>query len=149
MARTRPTNPPVTVGAETRIGRLAEFFRLGQLGAAQPGTQQPARARLESVGEIISDLRATNMLPTAAEGARWSWSYLCLWVDTTTGRPVGRGVRQVVETAANASYQAASSAARQQTLYPADVTQSPPIPTAPHLRLQCRRIGGIIEIPTR
>lgn len=149
MARLRRAVGSILTGAATAIGRLAQFFRLGQFGAAQPGTQQPARARLESVAEIITDLRASNLLPTAAEGARWSWSYLCVWVDATTGERVGRGVRQVVETAANASYQAASSAARQQTLYPADVTQSPPIPTAPNLKLQCRRIGGIIEIPTR
>ena len=97
---------------------------------------------------MIAAAKAQRALPTPAEGAKEAWSYICYWIDQSTGERVGRGVRHVIELDPGASYQAVSAEARRRTLYPADVTQSPPIPTEPNLVLRCRRVGGVKTIPT-
>lgn len=136
-------------GLASLLGRLASFFRLGTSGFAEEGTQQPARSHLRTVPEIISELRAEQVLPSAAEGVRWSWSYICYWYDVDTGERVGRGVAWTVETPAGTDYRTAAAEARRRTLYPSDIALSPPLPTAANVKLTCRRIGQPIVIPTQ
>lgn len=138
----------VVSGLASILGRLASYFRIGQTAHAEPGSQQPARSELHTPQEIVSELRARNELPTRVEGARWAWSYICYWIDPTTGERIGRGVAWTVETEAGASYQLASSEARRRTrnVGPDLAHYITSLPAG--ARLQCRRIGQPILIPT-
>jgi hypothetical protein len=138
----------VYTGLANILSRLARFFRLGQFGHAEPGTQQPARPRLRTAEQIVAELRAELLLPTPAQGARWAWSYICVWYDTETNQRLGRAVAHVVYTDAGASYQLAAAEARRMTLYPEDLAASPPPPTPGTAYLRCRRIGQPLIIPT-
>ena len=140
---------PTSSGSSTILGRLAEHYRLGGFGAAQPGTAAGARSHLRTPEAIIEALRAARQLPTAEEGERWSWSYLCRWYDRETGEQVGRGVAWTVETPAGTDYRTAAAEARRRTLYPSSEGESRPPTTAAGVRLECRRLGQPIVLPTQ
>lgn len=141
--------PGIVSGLAAILGRLASHFRLGEFGAAQPGTQQPARSALRTPQQIIAELAAERQLPSAAEGERWSWSYLCRWYDLETGEQVGRGTRWVIETPAGTDYRTAAAEARRRTLYPQSAGESRPPTTPAGVRLVCQRLGQPIVLPTQ
>lgn len=130
------------------LSDLAKSFRMGQLGAAEPGTAAPARAEIQSVAQIIAELQARHQLPTPAQGMQQAWSYVCYWFDVSTGDRIGRGVRHVITAPYGSSYQAVSAEARRRTLRPSPTTASPPPPVGANYRLRCSRVGSIIDIPT-
>ena len=138
----------VVSGLASILGRLAQFFRLGQAGHAEPGTTAPARPALHTPEEIVAEIRARRELPTSA---RWAWSYICYWYDPDLGPNrgrVGRGVAHVVETDAGADYRTAANEARRRTLDLTNPNAAAYVQQFAGMRLTCRRIGQPLELPT-
>lgn len=148
MARIRSVFAAGAQAGRNAIQQLAQWFRLGQFGAAQPGSQAPARPQLRTIEEVQEHIAAMQLQPGPAGTERWYWSFVCYWEDEH-GERVGRGTRQVIEEQAGNNYFIrAANRARQQTRYPADVTQSPPIPTGSGINLRCRKLGNPIIVTT-
>lgn len=94
MARRRPSSPatpPLTQGAETALGQLAAYYRLGQFGGLSAGqTAQPDRPRLTTPGEIVSALQALGLAPAEAAGTRFSERYITIVTNSATGQVLAR-----------------------------------------------------------
>lgn len=139
----------VISGVDTILGQLASFFRLGQYGAVSPGEPESAgRPRLRTPREIIRELRGRHMLPRSQEGRRWSWSYICIWTDAQTGDRIG-AYREVIETPAGTSYQRASAEARRDAVANIPGCVNRVINMGREVRMTCRRVGRILELPTQ
>lgn len=137
----------VVTGAQTILGRLAQWFGLGQAGSIQPPlTAQPGRPELETPQQIVEAIAANRLLPTAAQGNRVSRSYLCTWVEVETGNVIGKS-RIQVETAEGQAAIVATTAARQsaRTRLPGCVVAA--LGAGMHLKMTCRQLGRSIIIP--
>jgi uncharacterized protein YodC (DUF2158 family) len=148
LARRRiPVFETVISGARTILGRLAQWFRLGQIGAIQPPlVAEPGRERLETPEQVIEAVRARNLAPPPSVGNRVSWSYECTWYDKETGEKAGRR-RIVVETDEGVPYQTAAAQARRDARddLPACVRRS--IANGVTVELHCRRVAAPVIIP--
>lgn len=90
MARRRGVVGRILSGASTLVGQLAQFFRLGRMGAVQPPEEaEPGRARLTTPQEVVSALSESRRLPTQQQGARVSASYIVTFIDRETGETHG------------------------------------------------------------
>ena len=146
MARRRIIERVVT-GAQTILGRLAQWFGLGQSGSIQQPLQpQPGRQELETPQQIIEAIAAERLTPTAQEGNRVSRSYLCTWTEVETGNVVGKS-RIQVETSEGQAAIVATTKARQdaQSKLPGCVIAA--IGAGMHLRMTCRQLGRALLIP--
>lgn len=148
MARIRGAIGSIVSGIQTILGSLAQFFRLGQQGSVQaPEAPVPGRTRLETVPEIISELAARRELPSAAEGARVSRSYICYWIDDETGEEYGPARIQVETAEGVAAIEASTEARRLARLQIPRCVNAVRLGQG-HLRLQCRQVSSTIHIPT-
>lgn len=146
MARRNPIGRIVT-GAQTILGRLAQWFGLGQTGAIQAPLQpQPGRPELETPQQIVEAIAAERLTPTAAQGNRVSRSYLCTWTEVETGNVIGKSRIQVETSEGQAAIVATTAARRDaQTKLPGCVVSA--LGAGMHLRMTCRQLGRSLLIP--
>lgn len=86
----------IAEGAQSALGRLAQWFRLGPYGAVEPPeTPQPARPELHSVPEIVQEIARRQLVPAAQEVPRYSEFYICIASDADTGEVLARIPHQV------------------------------------------------------
>jgi hypothetical protein len=136
----------VLSGAQTILGRLAQWFRVGQFGAVQPPeTPAPGRERLRTTEEIVAAISSAGLQPTAAQGTRYSYSYICEWHDAETGDRIG-SARVQVEASADTPRSTVYSRARRSfaTRLPRCVRQWQEVGGS--VTVTCFRVGGVLEI---
>lgn len=105
-----------------------------------------ARRRRSDPVERLSSFMGM-VFPQPARG-RWLWWYRCEWIEEDTGIVRGEQLYSTVETS-NTNYQRASYHARQLAARdpPACVARMMSGRRPLRLRLQCRRIGDVEQVP--
>lgn len=146
MARRNVVERVVT-GAQTILGRLAQWFGLGQSGAIQAPLQpQPGRPELETPQQIIEAIAAERLTPPASHGNRVSRSYLCTWTEVETGNVIGKSRIQVETSEGQAAIVSTTAARRDaQAKLPGCVIAA--LGAGFNLRLTCRQLGRPLLIP--
>jgi hypothetical protein len=148
MARTRGTRGPITSGADTALGQLAEYYRLGDIGALQFGSAaQPGRERLTTPQEIIAALEARQLLPKTGGAARVSVSYIAEWTDVETGQVVG-ATRLQIESDQGTPRSTLDSRARREAALALPRYVSEEMIEDRTYKLRLRKIGSIELEPT-
>lgn len=138
----------VVTGAATILGRLAQWFGLGQHGAIQPPlVAQAGRPELETPEQVVAAIAEHRLTPTPAEGARVSRSYLCTWTEEETGNIVAK-TRIQVEVPQGTAAIVATTAARQgaRARLPGCALQA--LNAGMHITMRCQQLGRPIIIPT-
>lgn len=78
-------------GAETALGRLAQFFRLPGYAVLEPPTApDPARPRLTTPEQIAEALIAHQLAPPSQQRVRYNAFYICIATDADTAEVLAR-----------------------------------------------------------
>jgi hypothetical protein len=81
----------IVEGAQTVLGRLAQWFRLGQFAPVQPPTvPQPGRTPLSTPEEIWREAQARHLTPPAGGPPMKTVTYWCIVTDPDTGETLAR-----------------------------------------------------------
>lgn len=137
----------VVTGAQTILGRLAQWFGLGQAGSIQTPLQaQPGRPELTTPQQIVEAIAERRLTPTAVEGNRVSRSYLCEWYDLDDGTVYGKA-RVQAETAEGVAAVVATTKARQAATLKFHQYIGAEVPEGAHIGMRCRQLGRPITIP--
>lgn len=143
-------------GAQTVLGQLASFFRLGPYGSLPPGQEAaPSRPQLTTPAEIVQEAINRGLAPVPAGDANLSERYVCVFTDPDTGEVVTRIVTQIQYTPGTARSTRYSRARRiAQAVYDSRIPDSllyvprESLPFRAVARVRCQRIGRSgIQLP--
>lgn len=136
----------VLTGAQTALGRLAQWFGLGQAGSIQPPlVPQPGRQELETPQEIVEAIARQRIQPSQAVGNLVSRSYLCVWTEAETGNVVGKS-RTQVEVPEGTAAIVATTTARQYARVHLPACVAAALGAGMHVEMTCRQLGRPILI---
>ena len=106
----------IVEGAQTALGRLAQFYRLPGFAAIEPPiVPDPARPVLRTPEEIAAALAAHQLAPPRSQQPRYNSFYICIATDLDTGVVLAR-IPHDIEHDANTPRSTIYSRARQNAM---------------------------------